>query len=172
MKYFLYVFAFVLAMATGFTAKAGSPSIGFANKLMVTNSRLAAMQASNSILVKKYNYSTAFADADKCAKYKKIQTAGIVLLSVGAVTFGTGIGLVVLGVGNAYYNDNDLATVGLIGGGVVLNVFGFGMMAAGTALTITGSVKLRKYCSAATGSIRKFYISPTTAHGLGFAARF
>lgn len=172
MKYFLFVFAFVLVVATGFTVKAGNPSIGFADKLTVTNTRLAAMQASNSILVKKHNYSTVFADADRCAKYKKIQTAGIVLLSVGAVTFGTGIGLVVLGVGNAYYNDNDLATVGLIGGGVVLNIFGFGMMAAGTALTITGSVKLRKYCNGATGSIRNFYISPTTAHGLGFAARF
>lgn len=172
MKYFLFVFAFVLAMVTTFTAQASNPSIGFADKLSVTNTRLAAMQTGNSVLVKKYNYNSAFADSDRCGKYKRIQTAGIVLLSVGAATFGTGIALVVLGVGNAYYNDNDLATVGLIGGGVVLNVFGFGMMAAGTALTITGSVKLRKYCSASTGSIRRFYINPTTAHGLGLAARF
>lgn len=162
-----------MAISTAFTAHAANPAIGFASKLSVSNTRLAAIQAGNSILVKKFDYNTssAFADYD-CGKYKRIRNAGIILLSVGGATFVGGIAAITVGVGNAYYEGDGFATVGLIGGGAVLTVLGVGMMGAGTALTIVGAVKLRKYCNGSTSSTRRFYINPTTAHGIGFAARF
>lgn len=173
MKYVCLLLTLVLSMATTHNLKAANPSVGFGDKNMLTSTRLAAMQASHSILVKKYDYAAALADSDRCGKYKRIRTAGIVLLSVGGVTLGGGIAMTHIGIRAAIYDELDTYTkVNLIAGGVVCSVLGVGMLAAGTALTISGSVKYRKYCGTdATGSLRHFYISPS-ASGLGLAARF
>lgn len=172
-RHLLFLIA-ALSLVVSQSTQAANPSIGLNTNLNVTNNtRLAAMQAGNSILVKKYDYSSV-ADADKCHKYKGLRTAGIVLLSVGGATLGGGIAMSHIGIRSAINDDLDTYTqVNLIAGGVVLGVFGVAMLATGTALTISGSVKYRKYCGAAgsTGSIRNFYISPS-ARGLGLAARF
>jgi hypothetical protein len=156
-------------------ANAATPSFAFGSKHAPSQVRIKAMQASHSILVKKYErpqYGTTALAAYDCGKYKRIQTAGIVLLSVGGATFIGSVAMIAVGVGNAYNNGSDYLSAGLIGGGAVGTVLGVGMMGAGTALTIVGSVKLKKYCGNSTSSTRNFYLSPTTAHGLGFAARF
>lgn len=174
MKYVILFLSVVLNLFAIHT-KAGTPSVGFANSHRVVDARVNAIQASKSILVKKYDFSTRSVvplAAYDCDKYKRIQTTGIVLLSVGGATFAGGVTMMAFGVANAYNDGDGLLSAGLIGGGAVGTVLGVGMMGAGTALTIVGSVKLKKYCGNTTSSTRNFYLNPTTAHGIGFAARF
>lgn len=163
----------MLLCSVAISTKASTPSFSLANKSGMSDIRLKAMQASHSILVKKYNYGAALADADRCHKYKGLRTAGIVLLSVGGATLGGGIAMTHIGVRAAIYDNLDTYTqVNLIAGGVVCSVAGVAMLATGTALTISGSVKYRKYCTGGgTSSLRNFYVSPS-ASGLGLAARF
>lgn len=172
MKYFNLLLIMLFCTAA-ISTKASSPTFSLAHKNSMSDIRLKAMQASHSILVKKYNYGSALADSDRCHRYKGLRTAGIVLLSVGGVTLGGGIAMTHIGIRAAIYNNLDTYTqVNLIAGGVVCSVAGVAMLATGTALTISGSVKYRKYCaSGSTTSLRNFYVSPS-ASGLGLAARF
>lgn len=87
--------------------------------------------------------------SDKCGKYKKLKTTGIILASVGGGLLISGIALIAVGTGDAINNGGgSLNDVGLYAGGAVLIVGGVGCAGAGIPLAIIGSVKYRKHCGA------------------------
>jgi hypothetical protein len=107
--------------------------------------------------------------ADKCEKYHKMKTAGIIVASVGGGLFITGIALVAIGIHDDvnYINNGSGVYYGtnggpLIGGGAVCIVFGIGGIGAGIPLAIIGSVKSHKYC----GSGRSYMELSTKGNGL------
>lgn len=172
MKYITLLLMLALTIAATETSKASDPSIGFSDKLTVTNKRLAAMQAGNSVLTKKYNYHAALADGDQCGKYRAVRTAGVVLLSVGIVSMVGGAAMVAVAYGSNKTGNDGKGIVAFGGAGIGLTALGAALTIPGLICTITGSVKYKKNCRGGTSSTRNFYINPTTANGLGLAATF
>lgn len=173
MKYLTLLFLTLALTIAATETKAANPAIGFNDKLMVTNTRLAAMQAGHSILVKKFDYNAARADGDQCGKYRRIRTAGIVLLSVGVVSLVGGAAMVAVAYGSKETGNDGNGIIAFGGAGIGLTALGAALTLPGLICTITGGVKYRKNCGRGDlSNIRNFYISPTTAHGLGLAATF
>ena len=112
----------------------------------------------NSTFTKEDYLMNAFRErensADKCGKYKKLKTIGIIVASVGGGLFVTGIALIAIGVHddanygyNAYTGYYDGTDGGpLIAGGAACLVFGILGAGAGIPLAVIGSVKSHKYC--------------------------
>lgn len=171
----------VLVLLIAGIAMAGSSYAANPYENLTASPRARAIIASKSIMYRQPAATAPAAEYDKCRTYKRMQTAGIVLLATGVPTMVTGGvmmhvgargGVVINTTGDGrpntvrrYSADNP----GLIAAGAVFTTLGVAMTASGTALTIAGSVKKHKYCGSA--SPRAFYISPSNS-GTGIAATF
>jgi hypothetical protein len=114
-----------------------------------------------------------YLNPDKCAKFKKMKKAGIVLLIVGGSLFVAGTAAIV--VGAARYYDNDLNDpfetndgTGLLIGGSLGMVFGLAGVGAGIPLMIIGGKKSKQYCHSSSSSL---YLAPGKK-GIGLQYRF
>lgn len=170
MKYAIILLTLALTLGNVDTAKAFTPQLGFASTINTSSARAKAMQASHSILVKKFDYNASVAAADNCTKYRRMRTAGIVLLSVGAASTVTGIA--VASAAGIYYANNGHYPYGYLGGGGALISLGLVGVGLGTGLTIAGSVKHRKYCSGSSMNGNGVTITPSYTGLGGIACRF
>lgn len=100
-----------------------------------------------------------------CGHYKKGQTIGIVLASIGGGLLITGIALEVVAVNDVANGDGSLNDVGLYAGGAVLIIGGLGCAGAGIPIAIINSVKLHKYCGKDKAS-RSYMQLSTNGHNL------
>lgn len=109
--------------------------------------------------------------ADRCAKAKKMRTAGIVLASVGGGLLVGGIALIAVGVNveaNSLNNGDGLDGLPFIAGGAVCTVFGAVGTGIGIPFAIIGSVKAKKYC----GQARESSYMQLSTKGSGLALSF
>lgn len=107
--------------------------------------------------------------AESCRKYKKMQTAGIVLSAVGGGLLIGGATMIAVGVRDAANGTGTLNTVGLVAGGYVMVVTGVFTTGAGIPLAVIGSVKQKKYCRSASSSSLELH---SGHNGTGLALNF
>lgn len=157
--------AFILALAFLNPMYAEVPTLGYAMKFRNEQRTTASLVMKKTVPVA----TVMAADPDtKCRRFKTMRNAGIGLLCAGPAAFVSGVALVIIGSGDAYYNGGGLRTVGIVGGGAVLMVFGILMTGAGIPLTIIGSKKSKQWCNQSTGELKM----NVKGNGVGFAYRF
>ena|GEM_PF-6320425 len=172
MKHSNLILVLLLIVSTTLSSVAANPAIGFAaNRSQLANQSMYITHRNlRSVVTRPFNYQRAVDYDAKCTKYKHLQVGGIVMLSVGVTSLAGGIVLFNFGLNDAYTGGGDLQTVGFVAGGAILTVVGVALTGAGTALTIVGSVKRKKYCNG--GTPQSYYTIHPANKGLGIACTF
>ena len=138
------------------------------SQLFLSSDRAQLASIENTTYLNNYYRENA---SDRCAKAKKMRTAGIVLASVGGGLLVGGITLIVVGVNvetNSINNGDGLGGLPFIAGGAVCTVLGAVGTGIGIPFAIIGSVKAKKYC----GQARESSYMQLSTKGTGLALSF